>query len=50
MDLIMDWVFKSLFYPSILIHLINFSKPQITETVSAPHFLLALWSLLFNNL
>lgn len=38
MDLIMDWVFKSLFYPSILIRLINFSKPQTTETVNAPHF------------
>lgn len=50
MDLIMDWVFKSLFYPSILIRLINFSKPQTTETVNAPHFFLALWSLLFNNL
>lgn len=50
MDLIMDWVFKSLFYPSILIRLINFSKPQITETMNAPHFFLALWSLPFNNL
>ena len=50
MDLRMDWVFGSLFYPSILIHFINFSKPQIIEPANAPHFLLGLWSLLFNNL
>lgn len=38
MDFIMDWLFKSLFNPSILNILINFSKPR-TLNLQAPYFL-----------
>lgn len=48
MDLIMDWLFKSLFNPSILNLLINFSKPQ-TLNLRTLYFLLVLWSLFFKQ-
>lgn len=46
---IMDW-FKSLFHFSILILLINFSKPQITEPANALPFFWSFRACFFNHL
>lgn len=46
----MDWLLESLFYPSFLILLINFSKLHTTEPVDTLTFFWSLRACFLNNL